>query len=283
MKKDISTLVGDINNIFSDIGNGKPVKLPEQKVDKLLDGLRDVLNDWATPKARGTGLRMSNVGKPNRQLWYDIKSLDTAEDLAPSVIFRFLYGHIIEELMLFFVDLAGHKLESQQEEVKVLGLKGHVDCIIDGVVVDIKSASDYSFRKFKDGKLSEDDPFGYLAQLAAYEHGFGKSGGGFLVANKSSGEICLYRPDELEIPNIESRLETVRKELKEEVPPRERCYPIIAKGKSGNMGLHNSCKWCRHKFQCNPDLRVFKYSNTLEYLTEVAVLPGVEEITAEFI
>ena len=279
----INTVVKDVNKIFSQIGSGKPVELPEEKVDILLSNLKEALSQWSTPREKSVGLRMSNVGRPNRQLWYDIKSNKNQEDFSPAVIFRFLYGHVVEELLLFFVDLAGHKVEHQQAEVNVLGLKGHVDCLIDDVVIDIKSASDFSFRKFKDGKLSQDDPFGYLAQLAAYEHGFGKSGGGFLVANKSSGEICLYRPDELEVPNIESRLETVRAELKEDVPPRERCYPIIAKGKSGNMGLHNSCKWCRHKFQCNPDLRVFKYSNTLEYLTEVEVLPSVEEITAEFV
>ena len=279
----INTVVKDVNKIFSQIGAGKPVELPEEKVDILLSNLKEALSQWSTPREKSVGLRMSNVGRPNRQLWYDIKSNKDQEELSPAVIFRFLYGHVVEELLLFFVDLAGHKVEHQQAEVNVLGLKGHVDCLIDDVVIDIKSASDFSFRKFKDGKLSQDDPFGYLAQLAAYEHGFGKSGGGFLVANKSSGEICLYIPDELEVPNIESRLETVRTELKEDVPPRERCYPIIAKGKSGNMGLHNSCKWCRHKFQCNPDLRVFKYSNTLEYLTEVEVLPSVEEITAEFV
>ena len=279
----INTVVKDVNKIFSQIGAGKPVELPEKKVDILLSNLKEALSQWSTPREKSVGLRMSNVGRPNRQLWYDIKSNKNQEDFSPAVIFRFLYGHVVEELLLFFVDLAGHKVEHQQAEVNVLGLKGHVDCLIDDVVIDVKSASDFSFRKFKDGKLSQDDPFGYLAQLAAYEHGFGKSGGGFLVANKSSGEICLYIPDELEVPNIESRLETVRTELKEDVPPRERCYPIIAKGKSGNMGLHNSCKWCRHKFQCNPDLRVFKYSNTLEYLTEVEVLPSVEEITAEFV
>ena len=278
----INTVVKDVNKIFSQIGAGKPVELPEKKVDILLSNLKEALSQWSTPREKSVGLRMSNVGRPNRQLWYDIKSNKDQEELSPAVIFRFLYGHVVEELLLFFVDLAGHKVEHQQAEVNVLGLKGHVDCIIDDVVIDIKSASDFSFRKFKDGKLSQDDPFGYLAQLAAYEHGFGKSGGGFLVANKSSGEICLYIPDELEVPNIESRLETVRTELKEDVPPRERCYPIIAKGKSGNMGLHNSCKWCRHKFQCNPDLRVFKYSNTLEYLTKIEVLPSVEEVTAEF-
>jgi len=282
MAKKINTLVKDVNKIFSDIGAGKPIKLPEQRVDVLVNNLKEVLYQWATPREKSVGLRMSNVGRPNRQLWYDIKSNKNQEELSPAVVFRFLYGHIVEELLLFFVELAGHKVEHTQAEVKVLGLKGHVDCIIDDVVIDIKSASDYSFRKFKDGRLSEDDPFGYLAQLAAYEHGFNKSGGGFLVANKSSGEICLYLPDELEVPNIESRLETVRAELKEDVPPIERCYPIIAKGKSGNMGLHNSCKWCRHKAQCNSKMRVFKYSNTLEYLTHVEVLPSVEEITEEF-
>tara|TARA_R100000093_G_scaffold621_6_gene1867 strand:- start:584 stop:1435 length:852 start_codon:yes stop_codon:yes gene_type:complete len=282
MAKKINTLIKDVNKIFSDIGAGKPIKLPEQRVDVLVNNLKEVLYQWATPREKSVGLRMSNVGRPNRQLWYDIKSNKNQEELSPAVVFRFLYGHIVEELLLFFVELAGHKVEHAQAEVKVLGLKGHVDCIIDDVVIDIKSASDYSFRKFKDGRLSEDDPFGYLAQLAAYEYGFNKSGGGFLVANKSSGEICLYLPDELEVPNIESRLETVRAELKEDVPPIERCYPIIAKGKSGNMGLHNSCKWCRHKVQCNSKMRVFKYSNTLEYLTHVEVLPSVEEITEEF-
>ena len=123
MKKDINTLVEDINTIFSDVGKGKPIKLPEQKVDKLLNGLRSVLNDWATPREKATGLRMSNVGRPSRQLWYDIKSNDEQEELAPSVMFRFLYGHVVEELLLFFVDLAGHKVENQQDEVDVLGLK----------------------------------------------------------------------------------------------------------------------------------------------------------------
>lgn len=278
MKKDINNLVGDINNIFSDVSKGRAILLPKPKVEKLLSGLRSVLHEWARPKVKGTGLRMSNVGKPNRQLWYDIKSNDEQEDLEPAVMFRFLYGHVVEELLLFFIDLAGHKIESQQEEVNVDGLIGHVDCVIDDVVIDIKTASDWSFKKFKEGRLSQDDPFGYLAQLSAYEHGFNKSGGGFLVANKSTGELCLYKPDELEVPNIKERLVKVRKELEEDSPPEERCYPIIEKGKSGNMGLHNSCKWCRHKYQCNPDVRVFKYANGFEYLTEVKVVPNVEEI-----
>jgi hypothetical protein len=40
-----------------------------------------------------------------------------------------------------------------------------MDCIIDGEVVDVKTASGYGFRKFKDGTLPEEDTFGYMAQL----------------------------------------------------------------------------------------------------------------------
>jgi hypothetical protein len=44
---------------------------------------------------------------------------------------------------------------------------GHQDAIIDGVLVDCKSASGVGFDKFKYNKLAEDDPFGYVAQLSA--------------------------------------------------------------------------------------------------------------------
>jgi len=224
---------------------------------------------------------MSNVGKPNRQLWYDVNTDATAEELGPDVMFRFLYGHVVEELLLFFVDLAGHKVEMQQAEVDVCGLKGHIDSVIDGVVIDIKTASDFSFKKFKEGKLAENDPFGYLAQLAGYEHGLKKQGGGFFVANKSTGELCLFRPDDLELPNIETRINNVREELKQDVPPT-RCHPTIDKGKGGNEGLHSSCKWCSHKVACNPTARVFRYATNDEFLTKVVVTPRVDEVTKEY-
>ena len=52
--------------------------------------------------------------------------------------------------------------------MEVEGVTGHQDCIIDGVVVDCKSASGVGFDKFKHNKLAEDDPFGYVAQISAY-------------------------------------------------------------------------------------------------------------------
>ena len=279
--KTVDTLVVDVEKLFTNISKGKELKMPKKKVAKLMVGLEEVLHQWATPRGQSSGLRMSNVGRPNRQLWYDVNTDATAEELGPDVMFRFLYGHVVEEFLLFFVDLAGHKVEMQQAEVDVCGLKGHIDSVIDGVVIDIKTASDFSFKKFKDGKLAENDPFGYLAQLAGYEHGLKKQGGGFFVANKSTGELCLFRPDDLELPNIETRINNVREELKQDVPPT-RCHPTIDKGKGGNEGLHSSCKWCSHKVACNPTARVFRYATNDEFLTKVVVTPRVDEVTKEY-
>ena len=63
---------------------------------------------------------------------------------------KFLYGHILEELIILFSVLAGHEVTEAQKEVHVEGIKGHQDCKIDGVLVDCKSASLRGFDKFRD-------------------------------------------------------------------------------------------------------------------------------------
>ena len=197
---------------------------------------------------------------------------------------KFLYGHILEEVLLLLVKLSGHKVEGEQKEVSVDGVVGHMDCIIDGEVVDIKTASGFAFRKFKNGTLREDDPFGYLSQLSGYEEAEQKKNGGFLALNKETGELALYCPDELDKPNIRQRIKTIKDSLTIDSPP-DKCYTSVTDGKSGNMKLPTGCVYCRHKNTCHQDanegkgLRVFKYSNKLVYFTKVAKEPRVEEIT----
>ena len=117
---------------------------------------------------------------------------------------KFLYGHLLEEVVLFLVKLAGHKVTDEQKEVKVSGVYGHMDCKIDGEVIDIKTASSYAFRKFKNDTLKDDDTFGYLAQLSGYETAEKTKEGGFLVLNKESGELTLHRPSFFDKPNIKT-------------------------------------------------------------------------------
>ena len=58
-----------------------------------------------------------------------------------------------------------------------------MDSKIDGEVVDVKTASSYSFKKFEQGTLNEDDPFGYVTQLTGYEEHEKTKRGGFLAVN----------------------------------------------------------------------------------------------------
>ena len=165
-------------------------------IDQFGEDMKEVLRHWSNPRPRDKEtLRMSNIGRPNRQLWFDMKTEAQAQPMPPATFIKFLYGHMLEEVILLLVKLAGHKVSDEQKEVKVKGVQGHMDCVIDGEVIDIKPASGFAFKKFRDGTLREDDTFGYLAQLAGYEAGHGTSGGGFLAINKESGELSLYLPE----------------------------------------------------------------------------------------
>jgi len=112
---------------------------------------------------------MSSIGQPcERKLWYSINEPMEAEGLSGETRFKFLYGHILEELLLFLAGVAGHDVVGRQDTQEIEGVEGHRDAVIDGVVVDAKSASTYSYKKFEEGKLTENDPFGYVDQLQSY-------------------------------------------------------------------------------------------------------------------
>ena len=287
MKK-LDTLVEDIYDKLSVLGDGESLDVSEEVLDEFGNSMKEALRHWANPTPRDTEtLRMSNIGKPLRQLWYDLKSDgEETQPLEPHLFIRFLYGHILEEVMLFLVKLAGHKVTDEQKEVKVSGVHGHMDCKIDGEVIDIKTASSFAFRKFKNGTLAEDDPFGYLAQLSAYETAEKTKAGGFLVLNKESGEITLHRPSFIDKPHARNKIREVKKAIKLDNPP-ELCYNPVPEGKAGNMKLPRGCTYCRHKNECHKDandgkgLRVFKYSKGLMYLTKVEKEPNVLEITRQ--
>jgi hypothetical protein len=112
--------------------------------------------------SRSPTLRMSNLGKPDRQLWYELNSDGGKEELSPATKIKFLYGDILEALLLFLAAEAGHTVTSEQATVEVDGIVGNNDTVIDGVVVDCKSASTYAFKKFKHGTLAYDDPIGNM-------------------------------------------------------------------------------------------------------------------------
>tara|TARA_R100000458_G_C8259999_1_gene235606 strand:- start:627 stop:1514 length:888 start_codon:yes stop_codon:yes gene_type:complete len=283
--KKLDTLVEDIYETLSCLCEQKDLDISDEAIEDFGERMKDVLRHWSTPYKEAKGLRMSNIGRPMRQLWYDVKEdLPVFNRSHPQVFIKFLYGHMLEEVVLLLVKLAGHEVTGEQKEVEVDGIVGHMDCVIDGEVVDIKTTSGFAFKKFKEGTLPQDDPFGYMSQLAGYEEAEGTNNGGFLALNKESGELSLFRPGDLEKPNVKSRIKHIKEHLETDTPP-DRCYVPIAEGVKGNLKLAVGCVYCAHKNKCWSDanngqgLRVFKYSNGLKYFTRVVAEPKVEEVS----
>lgn len=278
--KNIETLVEDIYGILND---GPAEITPEQRRDfgeKISATVCDALLDR---HVRST-LRMSNIGSPcNRKLWYHVNDPGGGEDLPPEVRMKFLFGHIIEELLLFLTELAGHTVEGRQDEQEIEGIKGHRDAVIDGVLVDVKSASTYSFKKFEAGDLTKDDPFGYEDQLQSYLHAgqtddkiTDKDRAAFLVVDKTLGHVCLdiHKKKDFQF----ERMYQYKKEVVSRSEPPARKYEDVVEGKSGNRKLGTACSYCDRKAQCWPELRTFLYANKPSFLTKVVREPNVPEL-----
>lgn len=276
MNKSISTLVPDIYKV---IGEGK--KLDPKRSQEFGQRLATLLTDRLAAPETGGQLRMSNFGsKCDRQLWYRVNQFEAAEPLKPNTKFGFNYGEIIEQYVLFLAEEAEHKVEYRQGEVELYGVKGHIDAIIDGCLVDVKSANSRSFDKFKFHRLNSDDPFGYLTQLNMYlaavqDRVEVKGEAAFLAIDKELGHIVLdrYRKQERDWKAEVDR----RKALLNAVEPPRRPYSPEPYGKSGNYQLPLPCRYCPFKNTCWPELRTFIYSSGPVFLTKVVKEPDVQE------
>jgi hypothetical protein len=229
---------------------------------------------------------MSNIGREDRYLWNVYNDVDKGEDIQPHTYVKFLYGHIIEELLLFLTRAAGHEVTDEQKKCEVNGIKGSMDCRIDGVVTDVKSTSTFAFKKFKEGTLAYDDPFGYVAQIKGYAHSEGETKFGWLAMDKQNGHLTylLYDTEDTQAPihdlisyDIGERIEHIKKVVEQKEPPSV-CYEPIADGKSGNQKLAIGCSYCSYKKECWPSVRGFAYSSGPRYLVEVHNEPKVQEI-----
>ena len=283
--KTIDTLVEDIYNLFepsiiNQISEKDLEKHLKEFTKNVTNNIKTVLNEQPRKKRK---LSLSSIGKPTRQLWYDKHSNSEARPLAPSTRIKFLYGHILEDLLILLSRVAGHTVTEEQKEVEVEGIKGHQDCKIDGVLVDCKSASGFAFKKFANNRLADDDPFGYIAQISAYSEGNGVNEAYFLAIDKQHGNIALTRVHDMEMINAKERVQYLKGALDSKRVP-DRCYSDIPEGVSGNRKLAIGCVFCPHKRECWSDanqgkgLRAFKYEKGPTYLTQVSKEPRVEEI-----
>lgn len=281
MTKTIDTLVADIEETIFGL-NGWD-KLIGTHIGNNIANL--AAQRFSKPQEPRGYLSLSSVGTPcDRKLWYKVNMTDLSEPLSAGALLKFFYGDMIEELLLGLAMQAGHKVEGMQDRLDCLGVKGHRDAVIDGMTVDVKSASPYAFKKFKEGNLRNDDPFGYISQLSSYVFAAqddpkvtDKTHGAFLVMDKVNGHVCLDVYDfSDELDKKASEIEKTKAMVEGDLP--DRGYEDKPQSSSSpNRKLAMSCSYCDFKKSCWPNLRKFIYAQGPEYLTKVVRAPNVPE------
>ena len=280
--KSIDTLIKDIYSVF----DGKGVEVPREEIEEFGKKLADLLVSRILPKTERPTLRISNLGTNcDRKLWYTVNTPELGERLDGKTRFKFLYGDLLEALLLFAARIAGHDVSGEQDEASLHGVVGHRDAVIDGRLIDVKSASSYSFRKFANGDLHlgelSNDPFGYVDQIQGYAAAFSddatvtdKENVSFLVIDKVTGDLTLdtHKVRERDWASIVGRKESM---LRGPLP--ERGFSDLPEGKSGNRRLGIECSYCQFKNECWPGLRTFVYSRRPIFLTRVVKEPRVTE------
>jgi hypothetical protein len=238
-------------------------------------------------ETKRSGLRLSKMGPSClRQVWYAARHPELAEPLPPWAEIKLSYGHMIEALAIVLARASGHHVTGEQDVVSVGGIEGHRDCVIDGCVVDVKSATTRSFQKFKTKEIAHSDSFGYLEQLDGYVVGSllddtvqVKDKGYLLVVDKQLGHMVLYE-HVIRESHIRERIEHYKRIVARTTPPACTCE-TRSSGKSGNVELGVKASYSPYKWQCFPRLRCFLYSDGPKYLTQVIRTPDVPEITKE--
>ena len=258
----------------------EPVAIPKPIIEKFKEECEQAVRKQFTDK-RETDfrIRMSNVGKPLCQLQMDKKySGDNKIVSYENYNFKLrnLFGDIIEAVAVMLLRTVKAKIQGVQGKVKLntefFDIKGTYDIIIDDKVYDIKSASPFAFeKKFGESgggfhKIAEDDVFGYLSQGYLYSEATGKPFGGWIVVNKSTGEMLVSQPPEDDSEYRKKALEKVHNNVKAlmEDAPFKKEYELQEESfyqkKTGNKVLGNVCSFCQYKHKC--------WGDNIEYLPQ---------------
>ena len=202
-------------------------------------------------------LRMSNVGRPTCQLWYDKNKPEVAVPLPTTFVMNMMIGDIVEAVFKGLLKESGVEYEDNDKVQLDLGhivIDGTYDIIIADAVDDIKSASNWSYNnKFESyDTLKQGDAFGYVAQLAGYAKASGKRAGGGWVVNKATGDFKYVPADGINVDAEVAKIDETCKTVEENV--FKRCFeaePEMFRGKpTGNKVLNTHCGFCSYRYDC---------------------------------
>ena len=251
-----------IHSYLEGVVNNKATFSSENAAQVAEDVREAVLRQFNRTEPKGFRLRMSNVGRPYCQLWFEKNKPETAMPRPTTFVMNMMLGDIIEAVFKGILREARVKYQDSERvtlPLKNANIDGTYDLIIDEAVDDVKSASDWSYKnKFQSYEvLKDNDSFGYVGQLAGYAKAADKRAGGWWVVNKATGEFKYIPADgidvEAEVAKIEETCNTVEENA------FKRCYeaePEMFRGKpTGNKILNTHCGFCSYRHDCWPTLQ----------------------------
>tara|TARA_R110000824_G_scaffold316313_3_gene503526 strand:+ start:4632 stop:5483 length:852 start_codon:yes stop_codon:yes gene_type:complete len=251
-----------LHQYMMDAVNGKTT-MSKEVIEQVGDDVKDALKrQFDSGKSRGDfTLRMSNIGKPTCQLWFQKNKPELAEPKPTNFLMNMMLGDIVEAVFKGLLKAAKVQYKDSEKvtlKTKEQDINGSYDLIINGAVDDVKSASDWSYRnKFESFEtLSSGDAFGYVAQLAGYAKATNTKAGGWWAVNKANGKFKYVSAENLdmkkELSKIDKTIETVNKNK------FKRCFEPVEeffRGKpTGNKVLSKNCTFCDFRKACWEDL-----------------------------
>lgn len=270
----MSVIEAELRSLLEKVSNGEQVDLSPQAVEDLGEQVKSAVIKQFTPRDKKFKLRPSNIGRPLCQLQAE-QGGAVSERMPYNHVIRMLVGDCVEAIVRLLLTTAGVGVTSDGDRVgmKVNGLEitGDSDIDIHEKVYDIKSCSPFAFQnKWQLGyeALEKDDPFGYIGQLYLYADAQKKDAGGWIVVDKSSGEIAVvevHGSNKEKVDVRKKRRDTV-KAVVDKVPFRrgfEAEDEFFRKKRTGDKVLHKSCRFCSFKKSCWPTatFRPSKMSN----------------------
>ncbi len=252
-----------LHQYLEDATNGK-TSMSAKTIEGIKKDIGEALNRQfgKKTKRREFQIRMSNVGRPSCQLWFEKNSPEKADPLPTTFVMNMMLGDIVEAVFKGLMKEAKVKFKDSDKVSLDLGetkVSGTYDLILDDAVDDIKSASDWSYRnKFESyDTLAEEDPFGYVGQLAGYAKASGKKAGGWWVVNKANGQFKYVPASNIDVDEEIKKLKTNVNVVKSNV--FKRCFESVEetfRGKAtGNRVLGITCSFCRYKNSCWENLQ----------------------------
>ena len=240
------------------------IEIKKEWIDEAVEMVREGLERLLLREPEPFRVRMSYISKPTCQLHME-KQAKPKSRMPYNHIMRMMHGDMIEAIMQLILRISGANITGGKNKVKldVAGteVRGEDDIEIDHKVFDTKSASPWAFKnKWSEGfaGLQKSDDFGYIGQLVGYSVAQKKEPGGWVVVDKSSGEVKVVEAD-LSKPQLKEILGSMKDTVQALDGEFKRCFEPedenFRRKPTGSKRLSTTCGFCSFTASCWPNAK----------------------------